>query len=156
MDCYIFIHVHFPIQHHSVQTTKCLISASNTSHCSPHASVCRPKIHFSSKYVIFGGSVGHHSLWITERKEIPPSPLSFILSQTSRKNSRDSALPIGSASFWLEIRDFGGIHSLPGAKFVSQSRVFSVNLVNNFSFPELILVSCVLARSWRVVVCGGC
>ncbi len=65
-------------------------------------------------------------------------------------------LPIGSASFWPEIRAFGGIHSLPGAKFASQSRVFSVNMVNNFSFPELILVLCVLARSWRVVVCGGC
>jgi hypothetical protein len=31
-----------------------------------------------------------------------------------------------------------------------------VNSVNDFSFPELILVSCVLARSWRVVVRGGC
>jgi hypothetical protein len=100
-------------------------------------------------------SVGRHSLSITESKEIPPSPLS-LLSQISRKNSRHSALPNGSASFWPEIRDFGGIHSLPGAKFVSQSRVFSVNLVNNFSFPELILVSYVLACSWRVVVCGGC
>jgi hypothetical protein len=104
----------------------------------------------------FLSSVGRPSLWITERKEIPPSPFSFLLSQTSRKNCRDSALPNGSASFWPEIRDFGGIHSLPGAKFVSQSRVFSVNSVNDFSFPELILVSCVLARSWRVVVRGGC
>lgn len=104
----------------------------------------------------FWSSVGRPSLWITERKEIPPSPFSFFFSQTSRKNSRDSVLPNGSASFWPEIRDFGGIHSLPGAKFVSQSRVFSVNSVNDFSFPELILVSCVLARSWRVVVRGGC
>jgi hypothetical protein len=145
------------------------ISPSNTTLCRPrnvwfprptrHSVVHRrhsvvQKFTFSSKYVILS-SVGRPSLWITERKEIPPSPLSFLLSLTSRKNSRDSALPNGSASFWPEIRDFGGIHSLPGAKFVSQSRVFSVNLVNNFLFAELILVSCVLACSWRVVVCGG-
>lgn len=157
MDCYIFIHVHFPIQHHSVQTTKCLISSSNTSYCGPQASFFVNFFHFFVQMRhFFLSSVGRPSLWITERKEIPPSPFSFLLSQTSRKTCRDSALPNGSASFWPEIRDFGGIHSLPGAKFVSQSRVFSVNSVNDFSFPELILVSCVLARSWRVVVRGGC
>jgi hypothetical protein len=103
-----------------------------------HVTLSSIGVILSSKNSLFGpntlflSSVGRPSLWITERNEILPSPLSFLLSQTSRKNSRDSALPIGSASFWPEIRDFGGIHSLPGAEFVSQSIVFSVNFGEQF------------------------